>query len=272
MKILFLATQWGAEHLAFEDFLIRAKTNGYDGIDTWVPESATERSHFFKLLNEYQLAVVCHQHQATGNNIEAFCRSYEYYLNLCMEWNPLLINSHSGKDFFSLEDKLKVIDTAQEFAAKNNIIVAHETHHGRIGYSPYESRDLFALRPEMQITADLSHWTCVTESYLENCGPILQDAITRAKHLHARVGFTEGPQVSDPRAREWETARNTFMNWWLQIIKVKKQQGTHTFTITPEFGPPPYMPTDPATGSPLSDQFSVNNWIKESIKKHCLVI
>ena len=179
MKLLILCPQWGMEHLPIEDFLIRVKEGGYDGIDTWVPEDPTERKRFIRLLNEYQLKIVSHQHQAKGGNIDSFCSSLEYYLNLSLECDPLLINSHSGRDYFSLADQLRVIDTVEEFSIKNNITIAHETHRGRIGFSPYNAWDLFQLRPQMKITADFSHWTCVTESYLENSAEIIEEAIRR---------------------------------------------------------------------------------------------
>lgn len=267
MQVLIVSPQWGFEHLAFEDFIIKIEEAGFDGIETGVPEHPTERKNFVRLLGEYKLPIICHQHQAKGNNIDEFCRSFEYYLNLCMECNPMLINSHSGKDYFSLNDQLRVIDTANEFAIKHNIRVAHETHRGRLGFSPYNAKELFDLRPDMKITADFSHWVCVTESYLENCKDILDEAISRTEHIHARIGYPEGPQVPDPRVTEWQYATNVFMDWWTRIVAHKRASGEKTFTITPEFGPPPYMVTDPSTGKPLADQFELNCFIKDLIRK-----
>ena len=168
MKVLILCTQWGMQDMPLEEFFSTVINAGYDGIDTWIPEDAIEKRKFLHLLNEYKLPLVCHQLWAKGTGIKEFCKSFEYYLNLSMECNPVLINSHTGRDYFTTDEQLKVIDTAQEFSVKNNIRIAHETHRGRIGFSPYNAMDLFALRPDMKITADFSHWVCVTESYLEN--------------------------------------------------------------------------------------------------------
>lgn len=165
MKLLMLCTQWGHENLPVEEFFIKVKEAGYDGVDTWLPEDKNERNNFISLLNKYQLAIVSHQHQAKGNSINEYIKSLEYYLALSLECNPLLINSHSGRDYFTLDQQLNVIDTIEEFSVKNNITIAHETHRGRIGFSPYNAMDLFKLRLEMKITADFSHWTCVTESF-----------------------------------------------------------------------------------------------------------
>jgi len=266
MQILILGTQWGFENLAFEDFIIKIKEAGFDGVDTWIPEQSRERKNFLRLLNEYRLPVVCHQHQAKGNNIIEFCRSFEYYLNLCMECGPILINSHSGRDHFNINDQLRVIDVANEFSVKNNIRVVHETHRGRIGFSPYNAKELFELRPEMKVTADLSHWVCVTESYLQHCTDIVNETITRTEHIHARVGYPEGPQVPDPRAAEWQEATSIFLDWWIRILDHKRMRGEKTFTITPEFGPPPYMLTVPSTKQPIADQFELNCFIKDRIR------
>lgn len=211
MKVLILAAQWGFEQMNFEDFIIKIKESGFDGVDTWVPEHAGERKDFIRLLSHYQLPIVCHQHRGQGSTIDGFCRSFEYELNLCMECGPVLINSHSGRDYFSINDQLRVIDTAAEFAERNNVRVVHETHRGRLCYSPYNAKQLFDLCPEMKVTADLSHWVCVTESYLENCLEIVEETIARAGHIHARVGHPEGPQVPDPRAAEWQYATTIFM-------------------------------------------------------------
>ena len=266
MQLLILSAQWGFENLQFEDFIIKIKEAGFDGVDTWIPEQVPERKEFVRLLQEYDLPVVCHQHQAKGSNINEFCRSFEYYLNLSMECEPILINSHSGRDYFSINDQLRVLDIASEFSVKNNIRVVHETHRGRLGYSPYNAKELFELRPGMKITADFSHWTCVTASYLEHCPDIIDEAISRAEHIHARVGHTQGPQVPDPRAAEWLEATPIFMNWWMRIIGRKRANGDELCTITPEFGPPPYMVTIPSTGKPIADQFELNCLIKDMIR------
>ncbi len=267
MKLIILCPRWGQEHLEHEDFFIKVKDAGYDGVDTWLPEDKVERNKFIRLLNDYDLSIVSHQHQAIGNNISEFCKSFEYYLHLSSECNPILINSHSGRDSLPLHEQLQVIDTAQNFSNKTNIRVAHETHRGRIGFSPVNSRDIFNLKPEMKITADFSHWVCVTESYLEHFQNELAEAIVRSEHIHARVGFKEGPQVPDPRHAQWREPFNLFLNIWDRIIEWQSKQGNECFTITPEFGPPPYMWVHSKTGKPVANQWDINVFMKNIIRK-----
>jgi sugar phosphate isomerase/epimerase len=268
MQLKILCTQWGHEHLEIEDFFIKVKEAGYDGIDTWMPENKKERETFIKLLHNYGLSIVSHQHQAKGSSRKEFGQSFEYYLNMAMECDPILINSHSGRDFFSTEEQLAVIDIAENFSIKNNITIAHETHRGRIGFSPGNANDLFRLRPGMKITADLSHWTCVTESYLENFKEIVSEAIARTEHIHARVGFTEGPQVPDPRLPFWQQQVTFFLNIWQQMVDHKKASGAKELTITTEFGPPPYMWTSLTDNEPIASQWDINVFMRSLLLKH----
>ncbi len=232
----------------------------------WIPEDQSERKHLLGLLHKYSLPMVCHQFQPNGNSINAYCRSFEYYLNLALEYEPVLVNSQSGKDYFTLDEQLKVVDLAQEFSVRNNIGIVHETHRGCMNFSPYNAMDLFRLRPLMRITADFSHWVCVTESYLENCTAIMNEAMRRTWHIHARIGHTEGPQVPDPRAKEWQEAVDICFKWWDKIIQHRLANGEDYLTITPEFGPPPYMTTLPDSGKPISDQFEINNYMKSILR------
>lgn len=267
MQLKILCPQWGHEHLDVEDFFIKVKQAGYDGVDTWMPGDTAGRQRFIRLLKEYDLHMVSHQHQATGNSINEYCKSLEYYLNMSLECGPILINSHSGHDYFTIDEQLQVIDTAEEFAVKNNIRVAHETHRGRIGFCPGNANQFFKLRPNMKITADFSHWVCVTESYLENFKEELSAGIARAEHIHARVGFIEGPQIPDPRKPFWQQQVQFFLGIWGQILAHQKSMGTQVFTITPEFGPPPYMWVNIDTNEPIASQWGINLFMKDLLVK-----
>ena len=126
--------------------------------------------------------------------------------------------------------------------------------------------ELFKLRPAMKITADFSHWTCVTESFLENCPGILQEAIKRTRHIHARVGYTQGPQIPDPRQIGWLEPVDFFLKIWGEILQYQKKLKALFFTITTEFGPPPYMWTV-TDSSTIKDQWEINLFMKDLIRK-----
>ena len=120
--------------------------------------------------------------------------------------------------------------------------------------------------PSLSITADFSHWCNVSESLLEDQQEAIDLATKHTVHIHARVGHTQGPQVTDPRLSEWQPALNAHVNWWQEIINYQRTLGTETFTITPEFGPAPYMPHVPYTQQPLANQWDINQWMMEYLR------
>ncbi|MEI9806377.1 MAG: hypothetical protein WDO16_00100 [Bacteroidota bacterium] len=107
----------------------------------------------------------------------------------------------------------------------------------------------------------------MAESFLEDQPEALAIAAEHTIHIHARVGHTQGPQVTDPRLPEWQVALYHHTTWWKNIIQYHQRAGTETFTITPEFGPAPYMPIAPVTQQPLADQWAINQWMMGYLQK-----
>lgn len=267
MEIKILSPLWGHEHLPIISFLDKVKNSGYDGVDTWIPAAYNDKRDLFNYLTKHEMEIVSHQYRAEGSTFKDFKVSFVKNLYECAEPGPLLINSHTGRDYFSFDQNLALIDEGFEFSAKTGIIVAHETHRGRLGYSPQMLEAFIEARPEIKITADLSHWVCVTESMLENFEEIVAKVLQRSLHIHSRVGFEQGPQVPDPRAPEWNYALERFLGWWDAIVDYNVAQGVKKMSISTEFGPEPYMPKVPNSTAPLVDLFEVNCYMKELLSK-----
>jgi hypothetical protein len=267
MIIKILSPLWGHEHLDIIVFLDKIREAGYDGIDTWVPDDLSIKSQLYDYLDKHGMYIVTHQHQAGGEIFDDFKASFKKNLALCAEPNPILINSHTGRDYFSYEQNLELIDIASDFTERTGIVVAHETHRGRFGYSPQMIEPFLAARKELNITSDFSHWVCVTESMLENFAPIVDEAILRSRHIHTRVGFEEGPQVPHPAAPEWKYATDQFLTWWDRIIAANNERGCKLMPMTTEFGPQPYMPSIPFTHRPVANQFEVNCYMKDLLQQ-----
>lgn len=262
MEVKILSPLWGHEHLPLATFLEKIRAEGYDGIDTWVPADPKDRLLLYDFLQNHGMVIITHQHQADGKDFDEFKTSFLKNLHVCAEPGPLLINSHTGRDYFTLEQHLQLIDIALDFTAKTGIVVAHETHRGRLGYSPQMLAELLALRKEFVITADFSHWVCVTESMLENFEPVVEEAMRRSRYIHTRVGFEEGPQVPHPGAPEWRYAVEKFLSWWDRIVEINAEKGSKVMPLATEFGPQPYMPSMPFSKEPVADQFEINCYMK----------
>jgi hypothetical protein len=83
---------------------------------------------------------------------------------------------------------------------------------------------------------------------LVNCHAVLaacmQAAIRASHHIHARVGWSHGPQVADPTRGAGLVWTELFEGWWDRIIVNCMAERREFLTINPEFGPPPYAPAD----------------------------
>lgn len=266
MEVKILSALWGYEDQPLEAMLDRITAAGFDGVDTFMDDDPGKRARLLEGLRSRGLCLVAQQYQAEGEDFDAFSRAYLRYLELSSEGAPLLINSHTGKDYFSFSENLKLVDIAQAFTERTGVPVAHETHRGRFMYAPGVAASYFEARPSLRITADLSHWVVVSESFLEGFPGPLTEAIQRADHIHARIGYEQGPQITDPRAPEWDYAMERFLAWWDAILELRFVRGEKITTITTEFGPVPYMHTLPFTAAPVADLFEVNSSLLQLLR------
>ncbi|MGH2622389.1 MAG: hypothetical protein ACRDE7_01865, partial [Sphingobacterium sp.] len=57
------------------------------------------------------------------------------------------------------------------------------------------------------------------------------------------------------------------LSWWDQWIAYLIKQGRSRVTITPEFGPYPYMAYVPHSCFPVADQHEINLWMMRKLKQ-----
>lgn len=268
-QALFFQTDWGYNG-SVEDFIKKAKNSGYDGIEIWLPAEPKKQKIISNALKKFDMKVIflC----GTNSNLpfEESLEEYKSYLKKAIDQKPLAINSHTGSDFLSFEQNMAFIRAANNISKASNIPIYHETHRGRFSYSLPETNKYLNDNYNLKLTLDVSHWMVVHESLLINKEDLLEKVILKSDHIHARVGFEEGPQVNDPSAPEWKSALNRHLDIWESVIH-KKWNNKQIATITTEFGPPNYMPTMPFTNKPLSNQWENNvfimNILKERLKK-----
>lgn len=256
-ELKVLATSWGFTG-TIDEFCNKAKKDIYDGIEMLWPPEKKAQDEIFTALKKYALEIgwLC---AGFDNDYQKHLDAFITATNEATRQNirPLYINCHSGRDYFSYEQNKAFIDHTTQLSKQTGIMICHETHRARILYSAPVARHYMDTIPELRITFDVSHWCNVSESLLEDQQATVELALSRADHIHARIGHPEGPQVSDPRAPEWEPAVQAHFNWWDKIVEAKKKAG-QPLTILTEFGPPDYMPTLPYSRDPLSDQWAVN--------------
>jgi sugar phosphate isomerase/epimerase len=142
---------------------------------------------------------------------------YRGYLKNTLEQNPIAINSHTGSDFYTFEQNMTFISEADKLSKLYNIPIYHETHRGRFSYSLPETIK-YLEKNEINLTLDISHWMVVHESLLNKQKKLLDKVIQNTNHIHARVGFEEGPQVNDPKAPEWKKTVERHLDIWESVI------------------------------------------------------
>lgn len=262
-----MATNWGFDG-SIDAFCSRARKEGYDGIEVWWPGNTSAQEELFTALKKHQLEVgfLCGGSQRNwAEHLEAFRQSLIAAVKNNRQ-RPLYINCHSGRDYFTSDQNQAFIDLTHQTSTETGIRICHETHRGRMLYAAPLTRTYLERNPSLKVTLDISHWCNVHESLLADQPENVQIALERTEHIHARIGHAEGPQVSDPRAPEWQAALQAHLSWWDQIIQRKKQQG-EPITVLTEFGPPDYMWSLPYTRQPLADQWAINVHMMQLLRK-----
>ena len=260
MEIKFFATTWGLEYLSYEEQFRKISEAGYDGVETGRIKSG-EIDQVLALLEKYNLLLICQQWtegKTAGEHVESFIRQAELNVKL----KPVAINSHTGKDHFGTLHNLKILKAIRNYEETAEVPIFHETHRGRFAFASHVTSDYLEIMPNLKLTADLSHWCCVAESYLEDQEQRLKKLFGNCRQIHARLGNTQSPQVNDPQSPEWEAERGIFLKWWKQILSLENDT-KGIFPITCEFGPWPYMPTAPFSAEPTCSQWDANLFMKK---------
>lgn len=266
-QLLILATNWGfdGDSLAF---CKAAKKEGYDGVELWWPTETKDQDALAAALQQTGLKVgfLC---GASLTNPEEHFLSFRKQVEAATSHavlKPLYINCHSGRDHFPEPVNHKFISYTTERSAATGVPIYHETHRSRIMFAAHIARKYMEAHASLKLTFDVSHWCNVHESLLADQSETVQLALQRTEHIHARIGHPEGPQVNDPRAPEWKATLQQHLDWWDLVITRKKAAGEQ-MTILTEFGPPDYMPTEPYTRKPLSDQWAINVYMMQFLRK-----
>jgi sugar phosphate isomerase/epimerase len=263
-NLTIMATNWGFKG-NLEEFCAAAKKDGYDGIEVWVPGSATEMKGLSDTVSNAGLKLGL---LAGGHDVNPTLHKKQFAdaIDRAISLKPIYINCHSGKDYFSFEDNAEMLAMTFKMSTDSGIPIYHETHRGRMLFAAHVSKAFIDRFKDLKITLDISHWCNVHESLLGDQQISVEAALARTSHIHARIGHAEGPQVNDPRAPEWKNEVKAHFDWWDKVIARKKAEG-QSITFLTEFGPPNYMQTLPFSGQPVSDQWAINKYMMETLRK-----
>lgn len=253
---------WGLEG-DVQAHLPRIDAAGYDGVEG-MPPAPSERAAFRARLDELGLdyvAQVVTNWPNAGGTVAEHVRSFRTQMEAVLPLRPIFVNAHSGVDLWDARDSHAYLREVRAIERDLGVLVTHETHRGRIFFNPRDTLALVAEHEGLSLCADLSHWVVVCERLLEDRPDAIAAIAPRVRHIHARVGHAQGPQVADPRAPEWANELATHERWWDAIWKAQEAAGLATSAMTPEFGPPPYLPTLPYTQQPVAHAWDISLWM-----------
>lgn len=236
---------------------------GYDGIECSLGDMAKAGPNgparqngierFAASLSEFKLKLICgvytswqdyegpNEALGVGEHLARYCNQLQTVSSML---NPCHVNVHSGADWWSLADKQRFVAEAIAIEKDFGIACSHETHRGRMLFNPFVTAELLEKFPSLLITADFSHWVVVCERLLQSRfeKDIMLKCAEHTAHIHARVGSPSSAQVRDPLSPEWREALRQHEGWWRAVWEARWRKGDKYFTLTPEYGPPPYLP------------------------------
>ena len=274
VKLDFFYPRWGNEHVVWEDFLDRVVKAGYVGVE-WFPFGEdTDPEKVVKLLQKYKLnytIVTCVQKKV--NSISAYFALLEEQLNyygMLAEtyFAPLFISVQMGREYFSPDDVLAGLQLCARVETQYGIEILQETHRNKWSYGLHTVAPMAELYPQLKLTLDISHWYCVSESFLEDRQEEMNRLLPYVKHVHARVGHSQGSQVPDVRKKIYRDIVATHCAVWQRWIDLNKPDAR--LTMTTEFGPPPYLIPSGNQVLDCERQWKQNLWMKNYLSRHLI--
>jgi hypothetical protein len=261
VKVVFAKSNWEVPGLSLADFLERAHACGFAASEIYLPGRPEAGNVIARMHADAGMSLIA-QIATTGSTPQAHQVALRAQLARAAAARPLFVNCHTGRDIFDWADNLEIFRVGQEVADDLGVVLCHELHRGRALYNGPDTSRYLAAMPDLKLTADFSHWFCVHEGDLRDQPDNVGAAVAATHHIHARVGFEQSAQVCDPRLPRFAPWLDRHMELWRQILRSPMTAARQCLTITPEFGPWPYMPVDASTDEPVRDAWELNLWMR----------
>jgi len=252
----------------------QAVAAGFVGLEGNADVPEQRRYELLHALHTRQLAYIQEIVTAGGYvprrraTVEEHIADVERQLRIGQPLSPRWVTIIGGCDAWTLEQSIRFFGESQEVAARMGIACSFETHRSRSLFNPWATLAILERLPELRLTCDFSHWVVVMERQLDDDWDVVLEVAKHAHHIHARVGYEQGPQVPHPAAPEYLGALVSHQRYWEEIWAIQRDRGYAYTTMTPEFGPDGYLHTLPFSGEPVADLWEINSWMGQNEKMH----
>jgi sugar phosphate isomerase/epimerase len=273
MKLKLFKTLWGRTG-SIVSAADQAVAAGFAGLEGGAAGTQAYRDELLLSLQTRKLDYIQEIVTAGGYvprrlaSVDEHVADVAHQLQLGQMLEPRSVSIIGGSDAWSLEQSVRFFGEAQEIAARMNIRCSFETHRSRSLFNPWTTLAILLRLPELRLTCDFSHWVVVMERQLDNDWEIVLEVARHAHHIHARVGYDQGPQVPHPAAPEYAGALASHQRYWEAIWTMQRETGYSVSTMTPEFGPDGYLHTLPFTHQPVADLWEINSWMGKTETTH----
>lgn len=142
INIKYFCSWWGLDHLGIEGMLFKIKDSGFDSVEIGIPFEKEKSKELKILLDKYKLEVIAYQYQADGD-FEEYKKCFSASLLSATEFKPLFVNSHTGKDFWSVEQNLELVDIASDIEEQSGVEILHKTYRKHFLFSTFKCKQYF---------------------------------------------------------------------------------------------------------------------------------
>ncbi|WP_232744808.1 sugar phosphate isomerase/epimerase [Thiomicrorhabdus sp. Kp2] len=268
MQLKTFKTLWG-NTLPIDQACQDAIQKGFSGIEGQAPQQRIEQAKWHNTLQETQCNYIAeivtggdyvpNRNWSENQHLDDIKRQ----LDDSMPLNPLFATCITGCDAWEESQSIKFFEQAMQIGQDYGIDVCFETHRSRSLFNPWITRKVVKVLPEIKLTLDISHWCVVCERLMDTEMDVIHAIKSNVHHIHARVGYDQGPQVPHPAAPEYAKALKSHQRVWETVWQAQFAKGFAVTTLTPEFGPDGYLHLQPFTQMPVADLSEINQWMNQ---------
>src|SRR5258705_6378221 len=150
MKLLVFRALWGMTG-PFEEQIEQIAAAGYDGVDGFTAAGESSPAKFSGIVATHNLKLIMAAQVDTLAQLEPTVK-------LLAEYQPIKIGLHSGRDSMTRDEGCAYFEEALRLEQQLGIPIAHETHRGRMFFTPWDTAYYLKRFDGLHILADYSHW------------------------------------------------------------------------------------------------------------------
>lgn len=266
IQTLFAKACWEVYDKPLDWFIQQTVSAGWNATEIYLKARPESREEILRLHRESGLKLIA-QISSTGTTPAEHLTSLQTNYHHALAYEPIAIVCQTGRDIFTFDENRRLFEGALELSLREGVPLLHETHRGRALFTGPLCRAYLEAVPGLRLTADFSHLLCVHESNLSDQTETVDAIVAAADHIHARIGFCEGPQLSDPQNPAYSDWVDLSIGFWTRIRERMARDGREFMTVTPEFGPSLYAPLEAASGKPIADPWKSNHWMRDELRR-----